>query len=868
MKFSYQHGDRPLEGYTVLRGLGQGGFGEVYYAVSDGGREVALKVIQQHHEIELRGVRQCMNLKSPHLVSIFDVKLNDKDVPFVIMEYVGGVSVRDIIQENPEGVGRARAVFLVHEIAKGLHYLHEVGIVHRDLKPENLFFENGIVKIGDYGLSKYINLSRHSGQTMSVGTVHYMAPEIGSGSYTRGIDVYALGIIFYELLTGKVPFDGDSMGEILMKHLSVEPDVKPIDPLLRPILQKALAKKPEERFEDTQALVNAFLEIPEIEEELRGVSPANITSQAPSSPRLGDIPVPTPLTPPGAEPEALPPAKESSYQTEERSRTISVEDEKVEAASAPPWLLNLILGAWTSGAVALALTLLNERPSFAFGALYFLIMLFGGLLASYVHGGTVRSTVIDSWLGQRFVNFFSLGLGVTLTTFFSSLLVSGLVSERQTLLPMILGVTLVDWRPRVDPNRRARFSLAQLVFSALVATIAWLCFRTGNPFTVVGTLTGLSLVANALAPNGKRKNKAPAPPPQVAPGNLVDSRTVFVPPPNAQANREATPVGSSAQSRNSMPRDPGAPREPRPHPRLTLAEDGGVISGVCGGLASHLGWEVVWVRLLFVLAAFLNGLGILAYIIFYFCMPRAPIDSPDSKRSASEDLSRWLAGSARKFLKIARENIALGVGLLVLAASAGVAFGGALMRHEEISWAIVRNLAVPREAVDFCDRALHLPLAMLLFITGVFLTLLARRQGGPMHVFRGLLGWIVCGGFFGYVALRFGEALAVDPTRGSEEFDDSVFLNHFFHVEWLPVPGSQLLFIFTVGCLAVLLLTWPSKLANVAAETPRQEKETLQPFRHDSRNSTRWALAVSLVFLLLLGLFVSAIYLGSYGGSF
>ena len=137
-----------------------------------------------------------------------------------------------------------------------------------------------------------------------------------------------------------------------------------------------------------------------------------------------------------------------------------------------------------------------------------------------------------------------------------------------------------------------------------------------------------------------------------------------------------------------------------------------------------------------------------------------------------------------------------------------------------------------------------------------------------MHVFRGLLGWIVCGGFFGYVALRFGEALAVAPPRGSEDFDDSVFLNHFFHVEWLPVPGSQLLFIFAVGCLAVLLLTWPSKLANVAAETPRQEKETLQPFRHDSRSSTRWALAISLVFLLLLGLFISAIYLGSYGGSF
>jgi hypothetical protein len=72
--FRYKHGDRPLEGYTIQRGAGRGGFGEVYYAVSDSGREVALKVVQGCEQIELRGVSQCMNLKSPHLVTIFDVR--------------------------------------------------------------------------------------------------------------------------------------------------------------------------------------------------------------------------------------------------------------------------------------------------------------------------------------------------------------------------------------------------------------------------------------------------------------------------------------------------------------------------------------------------------------------------------------------------------------------------------------------------------------------------------------------------------------------------------------------------------------------------------------------------------------------------
>ena len=99
-------------------------------------------------------------------------------------------------------------------------YLHDHGIVHRDLKPGNVFSDEGIVKVGDYGLSKFISCSRRSGQTESVGTVHYMAPEIANGRYGKEIDIYALGVILYEMLTGRVPFDGESVGEVLMKHLT------------------------------------------------------------------------------------------------------------------------------------------------------------------------------------------------------------------------------------------------------------------------------------------------------------------------------------------------------------------------------------------------------------------------------------------------------------------------------------------------------------------------------------------------------------------------------------------------------------------------------------------------------------------------
>jgi hypothetical protein len=126
----------------------------------------------------------------------------------------------------------------------GVAYLHDHGIVHRDLKPGNIFFDEGTVKIGDYGLAKFISCSRRSGQTESVGTVHYMAPEIANGRYGREIDTYALGIILFEMLTGRVPFEGESVGEVLMKHLTAEPDLSALHEPYRDIVRRALAKDP------------------------------------------------------------------------------------------------------------------------------------------------------------------------------------------------------------------------------------------------------------------------------------------------------------------------------------------------------------------------------------------------------------------------------------------------------------------------------------------------------------------------------------------------------------------------------------------------------------------------------------------------
>ncbi|MGE5296850.1 MAG: protein kinase domain-containing protein [Solirubrobacterales bacterium] len=253
--YQYKYGDRPLEGYTIQRAAGRGGFGEVYYAVSDSGRQVALKAVQSYEQIELRGISQCMNLKSPHLVTIFDVRHNDQGKPFVIMEYVAGPSLADLLKESPGGLGSQKAAFFLREIGKGLSFLHDCGIVHRDLKPGNIFYENGYVKIGDYGLTKAISASHHCSHTITVGTVHYMAPEIGAGRYDRSIDIYALGILLYEMLTGQVPFLGATPAEILMKHMTAAPDLTNIEEPFARVIRRAMAKDPAERYQSVQEMV-------------------------------------------------------------------------------------------------------------------------------------------------------------------------------------------------------------------------------------------------------------------------------------------------------------------------------------------------------------------------------------------------------------------------------------------------------------------------------------------------------------------------------------------------------------------------------------------------------------------------------------
>lgn len=252
MRFTYQTGAQPLDGYTIQRGIHRGGFGEVYFAHSHSGKEVALKLLhQQDQDVEIRGVTQCLNLKHPNLINLHDLRSDQHGDYWVVMEYVSGSSLEDVLTSFPDGLPLNEIGDWITGLVAGVAFLHDRGIVHRDLKPANIYREAGLVKVGDVGLSKRLSSERRQ-HTQSVGTVYYMAPEVAKGQYGPEVDVYSLGVILYEMVSGRLPFSGETTAEILMKHLTAQPDLSCIPKPLRGTIARALEKDPARRTPDVR----------------------------------------------------------------------------------------------------------------------------------------------------------------------------------------------------------------------------------------------------------------------------------------------------------------------------------------------------------------------------------------------------------------------------------------------------------------------------------------------------------------------------------------------------------------------------------------------------------------------------------------
>jgi len=269
--------------YRITAKLGEGGMGAVFLAEHPViGRKAALKVIHPQHARNADVVTRFVNEASAisrigheHIVEVTDFGRTPDGEFYFIMEYLEGQALSDVITREapfePE-----RAIAIAAQIADALAASHAHGVVHRDLKPENIFLvprgdDPAFVKVLDFGLAKLVHgegASAHDTSTgIVMGTPYYMAPEQcqGRGELDHRADVYALGVVLFEMLTGKLPFGGNGYAEVLMKQISMRPPaarslVPDLPEALDVILHRALAKDPAERFPTMIAFRDALLE--------------------------------------------------------------------------------------------------------------------------------------------------------------------------------------------------------------------------------------------------------------------------------------------------------------------------------------------------------------------------------------------------------------------------------------------------------------------------------------------------------------------------------------------------------------------------------------------------------------------------------
>ncbi|MHC4926592.1 MAG: protein kinase domain-containing protein [Planctomycetota bacterium] len=532
-KYQYQYGDKPLAGYTIQRAVGRGGFGEVYYAISDTGRQVALKAVHTYEQIELRGIQQCMNLKNPHLVSVFDARYNDDGKLFVIMEYVTGPSLADMIQSSSGGLGVQKAAFFLKEIAKGLNYLHDSGIVHRDLKPGNIFYEEGQVKIGDYGLSKVINTSRYSNQTITVGTVHYMAPEIGVGKYDRSIDIYALGVMLYEMLTGQLPYVGASPAEVLMKHMNAAPDVSGLDQTFARVIKKAMARDPQERYSTVQEMVEDVFGAEQIQQSMSQFSPMELSmvaQQVAAKMHRQPVPVGPANTESTTKAQRIAAKGEGLYQKVEKIHNVFYPEntEELKAAAAKDSLKKkqrILLALLTSGVLSLAAGLFTGHRGdeiVGIGFLTFLMILGGavGILLS-------RYKLLDGLESKPFRNWVAAAVAIVLAALTSLVMwedgpdVFQATYMKGTFFALAV-LAIPNWWKLTAVHRKDRVSLVPAIgLGALAFAIA--SVLNGQPVISIAVVAGICLYVQILGPFvGPSKaavsaKKAPTPKPQPRP---------------------------------------------------------------------------------------------------------------------------------------------------------------------------------------------------------------------------------------------------------------------------------------------------------------------------------------------------------------
>ena len=255
--------------YEIHELIGVGGMANVYRCTDTlDDREVAIKILKDEYLNNEEFSRRFKNeskaiamLSHPNIVKVYDVSFGDM-IQYIVMEYIDGITLKEYIDR--QGIIEWKDVIhLTTQVLKALQHAHESGIVHRDIKPQNIMLlQDGTIKVTDFGIARFSDKATRTMTDQAIGSVHYIAPEQARGDQTDGkSDIYSVGVMLYEMLTGRLPFDGDTAVSVALMQLQQQPkrprEVNPAIPIgLEQITMKAMQKKPGDRYASAAEMLN------------------------------------------------------------------------------------------------------------------------------------------------------------------------------------------------------------------------------------------------------------------------------------------------------------------------------------------------------------------------------------------------------------------------------------------------------------------------------------------------------------------------------------------------------------------------------------------------------------------------------------
>ena len=247
--------------YEIHELIGIGGMANVYRCTDTlDDREVAIKILKDEFLNNEEFIRRFKNeskaiamLSHPNIVKVYDVSFGDI-IQYIVMEYIDGITLKEYIER--QGVIEWKdALHLTTQVLRALQHAHESGIVHRDIKPQNIMLlQDGTIKVTDFGIARFSDKATRTMTDQAIGSVHYIAPEQARGDVTDGkTDIYSVGVMLYEMLAGKLPFDGDTAVSVALMQLNETPrrprEINPSIPVgLEQITIRAMEKEPEKRY--------------------------------------------------------------------------------------------------------------------------------------------------------------------------------------------------------------------------------------------------------------------------------------------------------------------------------------------------------------------------------------------------------------------------------------------------------------------------------------------------------------------------------------------------------------------------------------------------------------------------------------------